>query len=156
MIPTSYRAKLPKGFSYPVGAGMVSDALAASPHVEELSITFRDNQGFSSKFRRLLTERSPYTLMTARYKPACKPGLSAAGFMIERGWYDEKWELIVYAVLSEFRHLAEGLIRDVALPSVKAWLMSSGRAGWDAIWREIAFVFDPIASSLSARTSQGV
>lgn len=156
MIPTRYRAKLPRGFSYPVGAGIISDALAAMPHVEELSIVFYNHCGISAGFRRVLAERSPFTLLEALYNPASKPGLRAANSMIERGWYDEKWELRVYPVLSDSRHLAEGLIREVALPAVAAWLKSSGRSGWAATWREIAFVFDPVAPSLSLKTEHGV
>lgn len=156
MIPTRYRAKLPRGFSYPVGAGIVGDALAAAPHVEELSIAFYNRCGNSAGLRRALAERSPYTLLEALYNPARKPGLCAANSMIEEGWYGEKWELKVYPVLSHSRHLAEGLIREVALPAVAAWLRSSSRAGWASTWRKIAFMFDPAAPSLTPRTDHGV
>ena len=32
MIPTPYKAKLPKNLSYPLGAQAISEALASDPH----------------------------------------------------------------------------------------------------------------------------
>ena len=40
MIPTQYKAKLPRHLSYPIGAESLSEALAGAPHVESLSVTF--------------------------------------------------------------------------------------------------------------------
>ncbi|WP_165071412.1 hypothetical protein [Paludisphaera rhizosphaerae] len=157
MIPTTYRAKLPRGLSFPIGAEAVSQALVGTPRFEALSLTFWDQAVWpASKFRRLLEERSPYKVMTAEFHPARKPGVSAAEYMIQSGWYDEKWELFAYPVLAEFRHPANRLLRETGLPAVASWLKSSDRAGWTATWRRIELIFNPVDESLTPQTSHGV
>lgn len=157
MIPTRLRAKLPRHLSYPVGAGVISDALAGAPHVDALSATFWDRAAEpASEFRRLLLKRLPYTVMAAEYRPARKPGISASDQMVKDGWYDEKWELTVYPVLAEFRPLANRLLRAEGLPAIVAWLRSSGRPGWIATWQRIELAFNPTDGSIASKASSGV
>ncbi len=156
MIPTRLKAKLPGHLSYPVGAAAISGMLAGVPHVEALSITFWDEAVWpGSEFRRLLAGRLPYTVMTAAYRPASRPGLSGSGDMVRTGWFAEKWELSVYPVLAEFRPLANRLLRAEGLPAIVAWLRSSNRAGWVARWQRIDFSFRPTDELLSRRESSG-
>src|SRR5579883_595496 len=110
MIPTRLKAKLPRHLSYPIGAEALSKALADAPHVESLAVTFWDEAVWpTSEFRRLLTERLPYRIMAAEFRPARGPGLTGSNDMLEGGWYNESWQLTIYPVLSEFRHLANRL-----------------------------------------------
>jgi hypothetical protein len=157
MIPTRLKARLPRQLSYPVGAEAISEALAGAPHVEAFSVTFWDEAVWpASEFRRLLLERLPYKVMTAEYQPTRKPGISASDHMVQIGWYDEKWELSVYPVRSEFRQLANRLLREVGLPAIVTWLRSSGRAGWSANWHRIELVFSPADGSIASQESNGV
>ena len=45
LIPTRYRAKLPKQLSYPVGAEIISTALSGAAHPEALSMCFYAHEG---------------------------------------------------------------------------------------------------------------
>lgn len=157
IIPTRYSSKLPRHLSHPIGAEAVSEALAGSPHAEASSLWFACSPVWrTSESRRLFQERLPYDLMTAIHHPASKPGIGGAHWMIQEGWYDECWELRVNPVLSEFRSLANRLLRDEGLPSISSWLKSSGRRGWAATSRQLALTFDPAAETLSCRESIGV
>ncbi|WP_435020298.1 hypothetical protein TA3x_001751 [Tundrisphaera sp. TA3] len=109
-----------------------------------------------SEFRRLLAECLPYRVMAAVYQPARKPGLSGADFMVQRGWYGEKWELEVYPVLSEFRPLANRLLREEGLPSIAAWLKASDRPGWARTYQSMELWFDPDGQSLISKVRSGV
>ena len=157
MIPTRLKAELPRRLSCPVGAEAISGALAGVSHVEPLSVAFLDRAGRSaSEFRRLRSRLAPYKIMEAVDQPARKPGISAAHFMVEAGWYDEKWELLVYPVLSECRHTANRLLREQGMPAVVRWLKSSDRAGWVERSRRVELVFSPADASLAIQESRGV
>ena len=75
----------------------------------------------------MLVENQPYPIMSAAYHPARKPGLSAAEFMIERGWYDEHWDLTVYPVLRKTRSIAKGLLVEHGLPALTRWMSGARR-----------------------------
>lgn len=157
MIPTRVKAKLPRNLSYPIGAEALGEELAGAPHAESLSVTFRDEAVWpNSEFRRLLTERLPYRILAAEFRPARGPGLIASNDMLERGWFDESWQLTVYPVLSEFRHVANRLLREEGLPAIVRWLRSSGRAGWSTRSQRIELVFGPADTSLAAQENSGV
>lgn len=156
MIPTRHKAKLPRHLSYPVGSKDITEGLAGVPRVDLLSVAFLDQAIWpGSEFRRLLAGRLPHKVMEARYGPAGKPGISGAKHMVDMGWYDEKWELSVYPVLVEFRHVANQLLRDQGLPAVARWLRSAERAGWGMKSRWIVLVFNAAAGSLAASEGSG-
>jgi hypothetical protein len=157
MIPTRYRDKLPREQSYPVGAGAISEAQADAPHVEALSVAFQDQAVWhASEFRRILSERQPYRILEASFRPASKPGISASKHMIELGWYDEVWEIQVYPVLAEFRHRANRLLIEQGLPGIARWLRSSDRSGWVERSHRVELIFIPVEESLVVREHHGV
>jgi hypothetical protein len=150
MIPTRYRSKLPKSLSYPVGAELISTALAGSAHIASLSVRFCSHAVEpASRFQRILSERLPYRSFLAEYDPARKPGLSAADFMIERGWYEERWELTVYPVLREFRHTANQLLRDQGLPAVVTWLGKAEGLARGIVPQQLELMFNPADGTLA-------
>jgi hypothetical protein len=152
MIPTSFRARLPKRLSYPIGAQALADALAGSPHIEDVSVTFWDRPVTSAaEFRSLLARQEPYKILVAEYIPAQKPGLSTPNDMVERGWNAEKWKLEVYPVSRELRQLTNRRLLELGLPAVVRWLQSSQRPGWESMVQRIELVFDPVEESLSER-----
>jgi hypothetical protein len=154
LIPTSYRNKLPKHLSYPVGAGEISTALAAAVHVKPLSLGFHSRPVEpASEFQRILVARQPYSIVQAIYHPARKPGLSAAAFMIEAGWYDECWDLAVYPVLREHRHIANRLLQERGFPALSLWVHKAVRAAQEMVTQRMELVFDPAEESLLANES---
>ena len=161
MIPTRSRSKLPKALSYPIGAEAISEALADAPHADEMSLSFYDHPEYTLPkghpyWYRTIRSGLPYLILTVEYQAACKPGLSANNSMIERGWYQEHWNLTVCPVLRELRQVAGRLIREQGLPAVVEWLRSSSRIGWDARRHQIRLVFNPADGTLSIAREDGV
>ena len=156
MIPTRSKDRLPRHLSYPVGAEAISEALAEAPHAGAFTVAFRSEPVWpASKFRHLLLERLPYPIMAAEYLPARKPGLGASNDMVKGGRYNGTWELRVYPVLAESRHLANQLLQREGLPAIVAWLKSSDRAGWLATSRRSELVFSPADGTLACREASG-
>lgn len=154
MIPTGYRDKLSKRLSYPVGAEEISNSLADAGDLRPFSLSFcaRPVEP-ASQFQRVLAARQPYTIVRAEYRPARKPGLSAAAFMIEAGRYDERWVLDVYPVLRELRHIANQLLRDRGFPAMRLWLDKAAGSARGLVIQNMEIVFDPAGESLVANES---
>lgn len=157
MIPTSYKAKLPRFLSYPIGAEALTEGLKGAPRLESLSLWFSGKPVWpDSLFQRALAEKHPYMILVARYEPAHKPGYGGANSMVKSGWYDEKWELNVYPVVRELRHLANRLLREQGLSWVAEWIRSSEQAGWLGRQQRIELIFNPIEESIAAQKISGV
>lgn len=150
MIPTTYKAKLPKLLSYPIGAEAISEGLADAPHMEEFTLTFYDTPEWKvSDFQRTLRESLPYPILVAEYKPPSRPGYSGAQFMIEKGWYDKHWSLRVYPVRCELKHTVQQLLLEHGLPALAEWLRSARKSGWESRKHRIKMEFNPADESLS-------
>jgi hypothetical protein len=157
MIPTRYKSKLPRYLSYPIGAEALTEGLAHALHVELFKVVFYANaRSRHSEFQQTLTQKQPYSILIAEHKPSQKPGYCGAQFMIERGYYDEHWELTVYPVLRELRHMANGLLREQGLPLVVEWLRTSDRSGWRSSKQSIELIFNPVEETLIPKVSSGV
>jgi hypothetical protein len=104
------------------------------------------------EFQQMRNDRSPYPVVQAEYRPAQKPGLSAAAFMIAAGWYDERWQLTVYPVLRRLRHLANGLLHEQGFPALRLWLDRAREASRGMSVQKIEMVLDPAQGSLLVRT----
>ena len=110
LISTRRKEKLPKGFSYPLGAGKVSAALEGIPQFENAEIWFSWRDEFwASQWRKRIQERGVVTLLRASY------------------WdYSGRWDFHLYSVPSEYNVFArEHLLGE--LPRVYREL--SGLAG---------------------------
>jgi hypothetical protein len=157
MIPTRSKAKLPRTLSYPIGAEALTEGLGDAPHGEAFTVAFLGKPVWpGSEFQQLLAEEHPYKVLVASYQPARRPGYVGPRFLVERGWFEPKWELTVYPVVRQLRHLTNHLLRREGLPLVVRWLRSSQEVGWTERDHRIELVFDPAGQSLSAEEASGV
>jgi hypothetical protein len=157
VIPTRFKEKLPKLQSYPIGAEALSDGLANAPHADSFTVSFSGTPVWpDSRFQSVLAENHPYGILLASYEPAHKPGYIGANWMVERGWYGERWQIAVYPVLRELRHLANRLLREQGLVLVVEWLRSSEQAGWLVRQQRIELIFNPTEESIAAQKTSGV
>lgn len=102
MIPTRKRAKLPQGFSYPLGAELISAALQKHPQLEDMSLRFAWRDTFwGSEYQLRLKSQGKIRVLEVRY------------------WHE--WEIIVNAVPSEHNRFAREQLLEV-LPDLSAWL----------------------------------
>src|SRR5690349_17366341 len=68
MIRTESKAKLPKGFAYPLGAAKISEELGAIPQAESASITFKWKDTYlASSWRKRIKDRGVVTLVEVTY-----------------------------------------------------------------------------------------
>jgi hypothetical protein len=73
--------------------------------------------------------------------------------MIEAGWYGEHWELRVYPVLREFRHVANRLLLEQGLPDLARWLRKVESVSKGITTQRSMLVFNPAEGSLMVRES---
>jgi hypothetical protein len=142
MLTTDFKSKLPRKLSYPIGAEALSNALANAPFAEKLRLSFHTPNMSHSQFMQILDRRQPYVILLAEYRPQLSPGYSGANFMMDAGWYEARWELIVYPVLKEQRRLANVVLNEDGLPFVRQWLGSSHEEGWLSRHQSIELIFD--------------
>ena len=149
MIPTQSKARLSKRLSYPLGAEAVSAALAGVPQYGLLRLTFHDRAGSAMQFQQVLNTGRPYVVMQAAFS-RWAIHRNASDWMIERGWYDKKWQITLYPVLREYRHAARAALLEHALPAVRRWLSQPAASGWENGHRRLEFTLDPAAATVTA------
>jgi hypothetical protein len=144
LIPTNYRAKLPKTMSYPIGAESVSVALAQVPQRDLLNINFV----FHSHFIKEHERDAPFAIFEAEFtKPDMH--LTASNDFIERGVYEEKWGLTVYPVPRQMKSVAKKLLLEKGLPRIAKWLAMERTPLWKTGRKTITILFDQAEESIS-------
>lgn len=157
MIPTRYKAKLPKTLSYSLGAQAISEALADAPHAGDFTLSFSDIPVWpASEFQRRLREGEAYRVLVAEYVRVHKPGYYGAKALIERGRYEAHWVLSVYPVRRELRHTVAELLRAHGLPAVSEWLRSSNAAGWEGHRHQLRVLFRSADGVLLVEREDGI
>ena len=85
LIKTVRKEKLPKGFSYPIGAQALSEALQGIPQFDDIELWFSWRDEFwVSRWQKRLQARGTLSLLQASYSP-------------HLGWY-----LYLYSVPSDY------------------------------------------------------
>lgn len=70
MIPTKEKERLPKGFSYPLGAEQISNAFGELPQADKISLRFGWRDEFwASQWRKRIKQRGTVTLVRIYYTP---------------------------------------------------------------------------------------
>ena len=123
LIPTLYKTRLPREFSYPIGAEALSEHLARVPQFSEFRICFSDVvSAWKSKFQQMIAEGADYEIVTARL------------------W--SPFEIFVYPVQRSLKHAAhEALVAD-GLPKLRDWMLRQG-ARTAMTFRSCSIVFSP-------------
>ena len=105
LIKTASKEKLPKGFSYPLGAAAISAALEGIPQLDNILMWFSWRDEFwVSRWRKRLQAKGPLTLMRVAYSD-----------------YFGRWDVHVYSVPSNYTIFARETLR-TELPSARARL----------------------------------
>jgi hypothetical protein len=109
LVPTAAKDKLPKGFTYPLGAKAISTALEGIPALEDSRFWFswRDEY-WASAWRQKIASLGEVTLLK-----------------IEKAHFGDGREIHVYAVPSEYSEAARAHVLS-EFPRVRNALMSGG------------------------------
>jgi hypothetical protein len=143
VIPTEFKAKLPKHLSYPIGAQALSEALADSPNAHSISLFFGTSQWPASGPRRALAGKLSHRILDAEFWPANYRGTK------------ENWFVNVWAVPCELRYSANRLLREQGLSHLIKWLRASRRPDWRSRHQTLALTFLPADASISADERSG-
>jgi hypothetical protein len=139
VIPTAYRAKIPKTLSYPVEAKDISDALAGVPQEELLKISFQ----FLNHLAHRHGTSVPYPVLTVKYRGRGRlPTYQYSYFL--------NWGIEVHAVPRRLRHLLRGKLIAETLPKIKDWLSSNAHSNEREGYHELTFTFDELKNELAA------
>lgn len=128
LIPTLYKIRLSREFSYPVGAELLSEQLAGVPHFSEFRICFSDVvSAWKSKFQQMIAEGADYEVIRARLWSPC---------------FWSPFEIFVYPVKRELKHAAQEALVSHGLPRLREWMIQRG--GRDSLtFASCGIVFSP-------------
>jgi hypothetical protein len=130
LIPTKLKFKLPQTMTYPIGAEAISQEFTDVPQFEKLVIWFTTtNFAFASDFQEARRKNEPYKIFEVSMIHTDKH-LSSPKQFIEEGFYEEHWEIRVYAVSRELKSVANRLLIEQGLPKAKIWLETPRTANW--------------------------
>src|SRR5687768_10439865 len=117
MLVTHVKKRLPRGWSYPIGAQDVSRYLEGIPGATDKPLSFRDRAGwFHSQLDALRGEDHPY--------PILRLSLQRGGYSV-RDQTAVHWEVYIYAVPSGLRAAVRKSLLPAGMRRVRAWLMAS-------------------------------
>lgn len=150
IFPTKSRTKHSKLLSYPIGAVALSRALDGVPQHDQIACTFFAGNPNAAK------HKDRIYVMSVVYE---KQGRSFhhSEDANERGVFDPRWTINVYAVASEIRAAIKAALLEVGLPDcTRKWLVEhahlTGKTGGAALWLE----YDLLDKCLVAMRKSGL
>lgn len=117
MIPTRSRTRIPQGWSYPIGAQVVSHALEGVTQYESLALRFLWQNPAS---RLAGGDRSRLFLLGVHHTNPEQTAL------------DRNWLIDIMAVPGEQKALVSDLLVQQVLPQVHSWMVKSRTPAWHA------------------------
>ncbi len=112
MIKTAYKDKLPKGYSYPVGAEIISAGLSEVSQYEDFRICFgMKDEWRASCYNQKIKEAGDIVVLNVSYSSrSCYGG----------------WSIYVHSVPSTFKKDASEKIISQVLPALRKQLLKAG------------------------------
>ena len=118
-IPTLGKSQLPRGFSYPLGASAVGDALASVPQYDKFTLSFSSQSPILHPPLRI--PGYPVIRFTYSNYPEYTPRPASATVRPRRQG-GERWHFDVLPVLFERREIIQPLLISTGLPLLRDWL----------------------------------
>ncbi len=141
LIPTRHKDKLPREFSYPIGAKEISDAMADVPQYALLSLIFHDKDTFwASEFKERIRNEKVIKVIEVEYFRSHAYAGAPKDF-VESGHFEPKWTVKVYALPVQYRHDVNVAIKNFAIPIYVSWLHEIGSIDTYKLHRK-SFGFD--------------
>jgi hypothetical protein len=142
VIRTIHKAKLAAALSYPVGAEIISSALAAAPHRDRLELRSSD----ISPLRNTGNLPRSYPALHLQYinRP---PSVSSPKDRLS-DFLGEHWSLTVYPVRREQKFTVRQLLSSDGFPQLLTWLSKPRPPIWYSGCKRIEIIFDEDDSKL--------
>ena len=122
MIPTRSKTKIPQGWSYPVGAEIVSKALEDIPQYENIYLRFLWLNPSSHLARK---DKSRLHILGIRYT---NPQHTAN---------EENWYVDISAVPSQMRVVIQDQLVNQVLSYARSWMTAERPASWYESWKNL-------------------
>jgi hypothetical protein len=140
MLQTGYKARLPKGWSYPVGAELLSRALDGVAGATPNALHFSDYRIRNRHDRQQREQDVPYRVLSVGYSGPHGDAEIAA--FAAQGLTDG-WQIKVDPVPSDRRAWVRACIVAEGLPRIRSWLLRAqvaiaqqGRGGCSVLYHE--------------------
>lgn len=143
IIPTASKAKISHKLSYPVGAELISIALASVPQLAGIRLHFYS--GIDHRLR-----WGHYEFLRVEYRNNERPLEEYPILSLYGRPAQYRWEIVVQPVPRTLRHRVREYIQESALPGMDEWLMQRkalAQRGGDIL----AFFYDEEADDLVVR-----
>lgn len=128
ILQTARRRKPPRGFSYPVGAEILSEAFADLPQFDEVVLDFYVPIKHSSATR---------YLMTIDYNP------HGVGFGL-----DSKWCVAVCSVPSNAKKPVREALMGGGFARIREWIIQPRPPLWFEGWKRLILEYDPARGAI--------
>jgi hypothetical protein len=130
LVPTKTRFPISRELAYPIGAEALSEALAGVPQFDQLSLSFWTGMDATpASFHRRSESGQFLPVLEAAYRNI-DPGRTASKSMLEQGWYEETWQLLVYPVLRQHTSLVRRALELRGLTRIREWLEKPRPETW--------------------------
>lgn len=116
LIPTLSKAKIASNLSYPIGAELISSALASSLQFHELGLHFYSWSDHGLR-------RGHYEFLRIEYLNNAKPAKQWPITSLYKRPPQHRWEVVVQPVPRLSRHAIREYIIGSALPHIGRWLV---------------------------------
>lgn len=117
LIPTHHKTKMPRGWSHPVGAELISKALLGLPEYDSIYLRF---------------------LWSSQYKVETKEGLLSISYESpDQTAMEQNWRIDVFAVRSEHKLLLRQRIVEEVLPRAREWMTRPRTPAWYQEWKSL-------------------
>jgi len=143
IIPTGHKSKIPHTLSYPVGAKIISEALAGVSQISDLTIDF----WFNKRARRHGTA-TPYRVIRAQYSGRLR--FFSASKTTEPSYFRPRWLIGIDAVPRFLRHQISAKIVSEALPAIRSWLLANPHSIAREGGHGIVFTYDELKHELKS------
>ena len=125
-IPTRFKDKLPKKFSYPLGAKEISENLIDVPQYSNLSLWFHFKDEFwASSYNKRLREGAIINIIEVKYYRLHRH-LSSPHYFVQNEAYEPHGEMRINAVPRKHRFEVNKQLTTNALPIIVNWLKNIG------------------------------
>jgi hypothetical protein len=119
MLTTAYKGKLPRGWSYPLGAEALSEAFAGVEGASPRALHFSDYRIRDSRFRKGRETDQPYPIVAVKYSDWLSD--SEREHAAATGQQD-LWSVYVSPVPSDHRAFLRTCLLDHGLALTRKWL----------------------------------
>nr|WP_319395940.1 hypothetical protein [uncultured Desulfobacter sp.] len=143
LIPTSYKEKLPKDISYPVGAELISQHLEGVPQFNELKLSFFF---WTGAYHNILN-RDIHTFLEVTYSRS-ENSISNTKKNEVTQWVTPEWRIGVSPVPGKIRKKVREVCIAEGFEIIKDWLLKDRPNNWYYGRKSIKLLYDATGEKL--------